>query len=119
MTWSKPKCMGDAPSKRSGHSFSIVGDFGYLFGGNDFRRPPGPNNEIYKLDMSGSEFYWTKIQSTSPKCPDARSHHSATVYGGNKLLIFGGFKNSSTRYNDVWLFDTASNEWSQPYPGQT
>ena len=119
MTWSQPKCMGDAPSKRSGHSFSVVGDFGYLFGGNDFRRPAGPNNEIYKLDMSGSEFYWTKLSPASAKLPDVRSHHTATVYGGNKILIFGGFKNSSTRYNDVWIFDTENNDWSQPYPGQT
>ena len=119
MTWSQPKCMGDAPSKRSGHSFSVVGDFGYLFGGNDFRRPAGPNNEIYKLDMSGSEFYWTKLSPASTKLPDVRSHHTATVYGGNKILIFGGFKNSSTRYNDVWIFDTENNDWSQPYPGQT
>ena len=109
--------MGDAPSKRSGHSFSIVGDFGYLFGGNDFRRPPGPNNEMYKLDMSGSDFFWTKINA--PKGPDCRSHHSATVFGNNKILIFGGFKNSSVRYNDVWIFDTSNNEWSQPYSGQT
>lgn len=41
MIWSTPKCMGDIPSRRSGHTLSVVGDFVYLFGGNDFRRPPG------------------------------------------------------------------------------
>lgn len=118
MTWQQPRCIGDVPSRRSGHSFSIVGDFGYLFGGNDFRKPPGPNNELYKLDMSGNEFYWSRVE-TPDRCPGPRSHHTATVYAGTKILFFGGFKNSSKRYQDVWILDTTNDEWSQPYAGQT
>jgi dynein heavy chain, axonemal len=118
MTWTQPRCIGDLPSRRSGHTFNLVGEFGFMFGGNDFKRPPGPNNEMYKLDMSGNEFYWSKIE-TSERCPDPRSHHSATVFNNNKILFFGGFRSSSRRYNDVWIFDTTNNEWSQPYAGQT
>jgi dynein heavy chain len=121
MVWSTPKCAGSAkPSKRSGHTMSIVGDFIYVFGGNDFRRPPGPNAELFKLDMSNSnEFYWEKIEPPSgAKWPEARSHHTAVVYE-EKLIIFGGFRSSSIRYNDVWIFDTNTKEWSQPHAGLT
>ena len=62
MTWSHPECTGNAPTKRSGHTVTLVGsDTLYVFGGNDFRKPPGPNNELYKLDMSqANEFFWQK-----------------------------------------------------------
>jgi dynein heavy chain len=124
MTWSNPKCVGAAPSKRSGHSISIVGDQLYMFGGNDFRRPPGPNNDLYKLDMSSSEYFWSKIEpAAGAKWPEARSHHTAVVFedGGAspKIIIFGGFRSSSIRYNDVWILDTATDSWEQPRAGLT
>jgi hypothetical protein len=38
------------------------GSEAWMFGGCDKRRPPGPNNELYKLDMSDKEtFYWMRI----------------------------------------------------------
>ncbi|RYG67120.1 hypothetical protein EON64_08180, partial [archaeon] len=117
MTWSTPKCLGEVPSRRSGHSFCAVGDLIYLFGGNDLRRPPGPNNDLYKLDMSSTEFYWSKVESPG-RCPEPRSHHTTVVYG-NKIILFGGFRSSSVRYNDVWILDTTNDEWSQPHVGIT
>ena len=120
MTWSMPKCIGDLPSKRSGHTFCLVGETVYLFGGNDFRRPPGPNNELYKLDMSSNDFYWTQVKNTGQgRWPEPRSHHTAVALSATKMLVFGGFRSSSIRYNDVWLLDTATDEWSQPPPGIT
>ena len=119
MSWLTPKCLGEIPSKRSGHSMCVVGDFSYLFGGNDFRRPPGPNNELYKVDMSSSEFYWTKIDNSTGRLPEPRSHASMVVYKTNKIILFGGFRSSSIRYNDVWILDTANDEWSQPHAGIT
>ena len=117
MHWSIPKCIGDVPSRRSGHSFCAVGDLVYLFGGNDMRRPPGPNNELFKLDMSSAEFYWSKIDNPG-RNPEPRSHHTTVVYG-NKIILFGGFRSSSIRYNDVWILDTTNDEWSQPVVGIT
>ena len=122
MTWSHPECTGTAPSKRSGHTVTLVGtDQLFIFGGNDFRKPPGPNNELYKLDMSNSnEYYWQKIEpSAGQRWPEPRSHHTAVVFDKTKILLFGGFRSSSIRYNDVWIFDSLSNEWSQPHVGIT
>lgn len=34
MEWYSPRCIGDIPNKRSGHTFTIVkGGIGYIFGG--------------------------------------------------------------------------------------
>jgi dynein heavy chain len=118
MIWASPKCMGEGPSRRSGHSMSIIGDFCYIFGGNDFRRPPGPNNELFKLDMSSAEFYWSKIENNG-KAPEPRSQHTCVVYNDTKILLFGGFRSSHIRYNDVWILDTTTDEWSQPHAGVT
>eukprot|EP01041_Mallomonas_annulata_P001785 gene1785-3464_t len=118
MQWSQPRCLGEIPSRRSGHSLCVVGDYAYLFGGNDFRKPPGPNNELFKLDMSGQEFYWTKLESGG-RWPEPRSHHTATVYGTSKIVVFGGFRSSTIRYNDIWILDTSTDEWTQPHAGIT
>lgn len=48
----------DIPSKRSGHSMTVAGDYVYLFGGNDSRKPAGPNNELYKLDINSNDAHW-------------------------------------------------------------
>ena len=121
MTWLTPNCAGTAPTKRSGHTISLVGDSLYIFGGNDFRRPPGPNNELYKLDMSqAQEYYWQKVEpSAGQRWPEPRSHHTAVVFDKTKILLFGGFRSSSIRYNDVWILDTTTDEWSQPHVGIT
>jgi len=68
MKWEKPECIGDRPSKRSGHTFTEVDSFAYLFGGctaSELREgtmiPPSPSNDLYKLDMAGGTCYWTKL----------------------------------------------------------
>ena len=62
MRWEKPTCVGDVPSKRSGHSFTEIESFAYLFGGcvtGGEDTPPTPSNELYKLDMgTDSEQVW-------------------------------------------------------------
>ena len=34
-----------------------------------------------------------------------------------QIILFGGFRSSGVRYNDVWILDTVSEEWSQPHAG--
>ena len=89
MSWTKPKCIGEAPSRRSGHSFVIIGESAYLFGGNDFRKPPGPNSDLFKLDMSSNnEYFWSKVEveaGGNTKHPEPRSHHTATVFFNTKM----------------------------------
>lgn len=113
----------ERPSPRSAHTLVIAGEFAYMFGGCDKRRPPGPNNELYKLDMSDkSFFYWSKVPTDDGGLvPAPRWHHTAHMYNERTMLVFGGFSADkvSRYFNDLWLYDTKSEKWSQPPPAET
>lgn len=122
MTWAAAPHEGEEkPSPRSAHSLVQNGSEAWMFGGMDKRRPPGPNNELYKLDLSDKEtFYWMRIQADN--APPARWHHSAHLLKDKKtMVVFGGFSaNKIQRYfNDLWYFDTEDESWSQPPPAET
>ena len=121
MTWAPVAHEGEEkPSPRSAHSLVQNGSEAWMFGGCDKRRPPGPNNELYKLDMSDKEtFYWMRINASNP--PPARWHHTAHLLKDNKtMLVFGGFSaDKVVRYfNDLWYFNTEEEVWSQPPPAE-
>ncbi len=128
--WDKPNCIGDLPCKRSGHTFTNVESFAYLFGGcvaggvikgpdGDTKKSfPGPTNDLYKLDMSSdSDLYWTKLKTNDRMLqqPSPRWQHTATKFDETKVAIFGGFTASKDqpRLNDVWVLDTEDDSWSQ------
>eukprot|EP00957_Ditylum_brightwellii_P024845 1878267-Ditylum_brightwellii.AAC.1 len=122
MQWEKPKCIGDIPHKRSGHSFTEVGSFALMFGGcvepSGSEVLPAPTNELYKLDIGGdgsAEMYWTKVKPSSQP-PPPRWRHSANKMADNRIVVFGGFSPSKDqpRLNDVWVFDTENENWTQP-----
>lgn len=54
---------------------------------------------------------WTRVQAAGAPCP--RWGHSAVGWG-SLVVVFGGFKDSSTRLDDVFVFDTAASKWSAP-----
>lgn len=62
--------------------------------------------------MTTGDFYWTKKQFQENEYPESRSHHSAIAYE-TKIIVFGGFRNSHSRFNDTWIYDTITEEWSQ------
>ena len=113
MQWAEPKCVGEAPAKRSGHSLSVVGTNAYVFGGCDQKLPPGPTNDLFVLRFTSGDYEWErrKVEGTAPM---ARYRHTATVFDATKILIFGGFKSGSNRFNDVHVLDTVSLSWLQP-----
>ena len=119
MKWEKPRCIGDIPSERSGHTLTNVECVAYMFGGcatpTDGKSLPGPSNDLYKLDMSSdSEYYWAKLKvgDDSPQ-PCARWKHTATKIDDSQIVVFGGFTSSKEmpRLNDVWILDTSKDAW--------
>ena len=108
---------------RSGHTLtnSTSTPFVILFGGCESGRPPAPTSDVYKLDIQDPEkFYWAKVNIPGPS-PTPRWHHSATLLPDGKTFVtFGGFgSKAQPLLNDVWLYDTDTDSWSQPIPGQT
>ncbi|XP_040886622.1 host cell factor 2 [Toxotes jaculatrix] len=113
---------GSPPCPRIGHSFTLVGNKCYLFGGlaNDSEDPNGniPRymSDLYELELqsvSGARAW--SIPETKGGGPSARESHSSVSYdglGSPKLYIFGGMQ--GCRLDDLWQLDLDTMVWSKP-----
>uniref|UniRef100_A0A672PMB9 Host cell factor 1-like n=1 Tax=Sinocyclocheilus grahami TaxID=75366 RepID=A0A672PMB9_SINGR len=113
----KPKAPknGPPPCPRLGHSFSLVGNKCYLFGGlaNDSEDPknniPRYLNDLYTLELRpGSNVAGWDIPITYGVLPPPRESHTAVVYTEktskkSHLIIYGGM--SGCRLGDLWTLD--------------
>ncbi|KYB29557.1 host cell factor 2 isoform X1 [Tribolium castaneum] len=118
----KPPKSGPAPCPRLGHSFTLVNNKVYLFGGlaNDSADPknnvPRYLNDLYTLDIRTSPVQWD-IPITSGSSPPPRESHTGVAYIDKKnnksfLVIYGGM--SGCRLGDLWFLETETRTWSKP-----
>ncbi|XP_063102658.1 host cell factor 1 isoform X1 [Cavia porcellus] len=115
---------GPPPCPRLGHSFSLVGNKCYLFGGlaNDSEDPknniPRYLNDLYILELrQGSGVVAWDIPITYGVLPPPRESHTAVVYTErdnkkSKLVIYGGM--SGCRLGDLWTLDIETLTWNKP-----
>ncbi|XP_023036641.1 host cell factor isoform X1 [Drosophila willistoni] len=116
---------GLSPCPRLGHSFTMVGDKIFLFGGlaNESDDPknniPKYLNDLYILDTRGVHSHNGKwiIPKTYGDSPPPRESHTGISFtskttGKLNLLVYGGM--SGCRLGDLWLLDTDSMTWSKP-----
>ncbi|XP_058873052.1 host cell factor 1-like [Acipenser ruthenus] len=122
----KPKAPknGPPPCPRLGHSFSLVGNKCYLFGGlaNDSEDPknniPRYLNDLYILELrAGSSAVGWDMPITYGVLPPPRESHTAVVYTEkdskkSRLVIYGGM--SGCRLGDLWTLDIDTLTWSKP-----
>lgn len=114
-----------APCPRLGHSFTMVGDRIFLFGGlaNESDDPknniPKYLNDLYILETRGVHSHNGKwiMPKTYGESPPPRESHTGVAFTSkitNKLnlLIYGGM--SGCRLGDLWLLDVDSMTWSKP-----
>ena len=118
LVWQQPLQSGEIPNRRSGHTFTVIGTNGFLFGGIDHASPPGPSNDIYRLKLKNDAFTWSKINATG-LAPLPRWRHTANVFDETSVVIFGGFHSSTNRFNDIHVLDTVSLSWTQPVEQQS
>ncbi|XP_050313887.1 host cell factor 1 [Anthonomus grandis grandis] len=118
----KPPKAGPPPCPRLGHSFTIVNNKVYLFGGlaNDSEDPknnvPRYLNDLYSLDMRSNPMQWD-IPVTHGPSPPPRESHTGVAYVDRKkfksfLVIYGGM--SGCRLGDLWFLDTDLMTWTKP-----
>ncbi|TVU27646.1 hypothetical protein EJB05_19142 [Eragrostis curvula] len=107
-TWSALDTYGKVPIARSGQSVSLLGSRLIMFGGEDNKRRL--LNDLHILDLE--TMMWEEVK-TAKGGPAARYDHSAAVYADQYLMIFGG-SSHSTCFNDLYLLDLETLEWSQP-----
>ncbi|XP_029016228.1 host cell factor 2 [Betta splendens] len=113
---------GALPCPRIGHSFTLVGNKCYLFGGlaNDSEDPNGnvPRylSDFYELELqsvSGARGWSTP--ETNGTGPSARESHTSVAFSGlgsPKLFLFGGMQ--GCRLDDLWQLDLDTMVWSMP-----
>ncbi|GFO44057.1 host cell factor [Plakobranchus ocellatus] len=122
----KPKSPkgGAPPCPRLGHSFTLLGNKGYLFGGlaNDSEDPknniPRYLNDLYTLELRpmSNQLSWD-LPSIVGVPPPPRESHSAASYTEKdgrrpRLFIYGGM--SGCRLGDLWMLDAETMAWVQP-----
>ncbi|XP_050092657.1 host cell factor isoform X2 [Anopheles aquasalis] len=118
----KPPESGPPPCRRLGHSFTLVGDKIYLFGGlaNESDDPknniPKYLNDLYILEIKNNLLQW-EIPTTFGESPPPRESHTAVSWYDKKqkkywLVIYGGM--SGCRLGDLWLLDTDNMSWTRP-----
>ncbi|KAK3581239.1 hypothetical protein CHS0354_032957 [Potamilus streckersoni] len=122
----KPKApkIGPMPCPRLGHSFTLLGNKVYLFGGlaNDSEDPknniPRYLNDLYALELKTgtSSLAWDN-PATAGQPPPPRESHSCAGYMEKdgrrpRLIIYGGM--SGCRLGDLWQLDIDSMTWTKP-----
>uniref|UniRef100_T1IJM2 Fibronectin type-III domain-containing protein n=1 Tax=Strigamia maritima TaxID=126957 RepID=T1IJM2_STRMM len=120
----KPPKNGPPPCPRLGHSFTLIGNKAYLFGGlaNDSEDPknniPRYLNDLYTLELklNSSAMNWD-IPTFYGQPPPPRESHTGVAYhdkDGRKprLIIYGGM--SGCRLGDLWQLDIDSLTWNKP-----
>ncbi|KAI9822843.1 MAG: hypothetical protein M1826_000371 [Phylliscum demangeonii] len=103
-TGQRPACLVNA-------SVTYCGDDQiYAFGGFD-QYTDEVYNHVLKLDLASMQ--WTLVDNYGD-IPGVRMGHTATLYQGDKLIIFGGENEHRTFLSDIVLFDLKTAHWTQP-----
>ncbi|KAF4967291.1 hypothetical protein FSARC_5121 [Fusarium sarcochroum] len=82
----------------------------YAFGGFD-QYTDEVYNHVLRLDLVSHQ--WSLVDNYGD-IPGVRMGHTATLYQGNKLLVFGGENEHRTYLSDLIVFDLKTANWTQP-----
>ena len=120
----RPPKNGLPPCPRLGHSFTIVGNKAFLFGGlandSDDHKTNIPRylNDLYTLELKSNNTLQWEIPATYGSCPPPRESHSAIAVANKdgsspKLIVYGGM--SGCRLGDLWILNIDSMTWLKPH----
>ncbi|KAK3396409.1 hypothetical protein B0T20DRAFT_270279 [Sordaria brevicollis] len=82
----------------------------YAFGGFD-QYTDEVYNHVLRLDLVSHQ--WSLVDNYGD-IPGVRMGHTATLYKGDKLLVFGGENEHRTYLSDLIIFDLKTAHWTQP-----
>ncbi|KAH0542966.1 hypothetical protein FGG08_002654 [Glutinoglossum americanum] len=82
----------------------------YAFGGFD-QYTDEVYNHVLKLDVNTLQ--WSLVDNYGD-IPGVRMGHTATLYKGDKLLVYGGENEHRMFLSDVVIFDLKTAHWTQP-----
>ncbi|KAK8064818.1 kelch repeat protein [Apiospora phragmitis] len=102
---SRPACLVNASVTYCGNNHI------YAFGGFD-QYTDEVYNHVLKLDLISHQ--WSLVDNFGD-IPGVRMGHTATLYQGDKLLVFGGENEHRTYLSDLIVFDLKTAHWMQPH----
>ncbi|XP_076640981.1 host cell factor isoform X1 [Halictus rubicundus] len=119
----KPPKQGLVPRPRLGHSFTLIGNKVFVFGGLSNASDDPKNhipkylNELYTLELFLDGGTAWDIPNTYGPEPPPRESHSGVAYtdrktGKTSLVIYGGM--SGCRLGDLWFLDIDTMTWNKP-----
>ncbi|KAL8818728.1 MAG: hypothetical protein Q9223_002700 [Gallowayella weberi] len=110
----KPKILktcGQRPACLVNASVTYCGsDSIYAFGGFD-QYTDEVYNHVLKLDLKSLQ--WTLVDNYGD-IPGVRMGHTACLWQGSKLLVYGGENEHREYLTDVVIFDLKTAHWTQP-----
>lgn len=116
-SWYRPDVSGPSPTRRSGHTLTIVNnqDCAFMFGGMKLGAEGGTlTNELHRMSMqAGGSIHWTK-ETAAGRVPPPTWRHTANVFEEKKIIFFGGFTGEVERTDEVWVLNTEHMTWSRP-----
>ncbi|KAI9668988.1 MAG: hypothetical protein M1829_005216 [Trizodia sp. TS-e1964] len=102
---------GQRPASLVNASVTYCGDnVIYAFGGFD-QFTDEVYNHVLKLDITTLQ--WTLVDNYGD-IPGVRMGHTATLYQGDKLIIYGGENEHRSYLSDIVIFDLKTAHWTQP-----
>ncbi|KAG0366267.1 hypothetical protein BGZ54_005592 [Gamsiella multidivaricata] len=83
----------------------------YVFGGFH-QYTDAVNNDLYRLDVD--TMAWEKLIYTKGEPPSKRNDHSASLWGDDRVVIFGGSDERNQYCNDVHVLHVRTLTWETP-----
>ena len=103
--------IGQRPACLVNASVTYVGnDLIYAFGGFD-QYTDEVYNHVLRLSLTARQ--WTLVDNYGD-IPGVRMGHTACLWQGDKLLVFGGENEHRMHLSDIVIFDIKTAHWTQP-----
>ncbi|KAI8851791.1 hypothetical protein BC829DRAFT_360887 [Chytridium lagenaria] len=109
--WTPRKTFGTSPSSICLASCAAVSSKSIFTFGGFHLYSASVNNSLYVLNAD--TMVWSKVEQTRGEPPCARYGHSMTLWGSNKLVIFGGCDSSDADLNDVYILHLSDMTWEK------
>lgn len=100
----RPACLVNASVTYAGN------DQIYVFGGFD-QYTDEVYNHVLKLNLNARQ--WSLVDNYGD-IPGVRMGHTASLWQGNKLLVYGGENEHRIHLSDIVIFDIDTAHWTQP-----
>ena len=112
--WIRVETTGEeTPRARRGASVTAFGDRELVvFGGEDDEGRF--MNDVWILDVD--TLAWRAVKNPSGTVPEPRAEHTATTWGRETLLIFGGTGRSTKCYDSLYALDLTQGKWTTVTP---